>query len=53
MSLEKVRYTVGLDWKLSKQHTLGAFYRYQHVNKDDDELETNRHLLGVSYKFKF
>jgi len=53
MSLEKVRYTVGLDWKLSKQHTLGAFYRYQHVNKDDDELEANRHLLGVSYKFKF
>ena len=52
-SLEKVRYNAGLEWKLSKQHTVGAFYRYQHVNKDDDELETNSHLIGVSYKFKF
>ena len=52
-SLEKVRYNAGLDWKLSKQHTVGAFYRYQHVNNDDDELETNSHLIGVSYKFKF
>ena len=52
-SLQKVRYTVGLDWKLSKQHSLGAFYRYQNVRSDDDDLEPNRHLLGVSYKFKF
>lgn len=50
--LQKTRYTVGLDWKLSKQHAVGAFYYYQKVNYDDD-LEPNRHLLGVSYKFKF
>ena len=50
--LQKTRYTVGLDWKLSKQHAVGAFYYYQKVN-DDDDLEPNRHLLGVSYKFKF
>jgi hypothetical protein len=31
---------------------VGAFYYYQKVN-DDDDLEPNRHLLGVSYKFKF
>ena len=53
MSLQKVRYTAGLDWKLSKQHSLGAFYRYQYVRDDDDDLEPNRHLIGVSYKFKF
>ena len=50
--LQKTRYTVGLDWKLSKQHAVGAFYYYQKVN-DDDDLEPNRHLLGVGYKFKF
>jgi opacity protein-like surface antigen len=52
-SLQKMRYTVGADWKLSKQHAVGAFYRYQSVRSDDDDLEPNRHLLGVSYKFKF
>lgn len=52
-SLQKIRYTVGADWKLSKQHALGAFYRYQSVRSDDDDLEPNRHLIGVSYKFKF
>lgn len=52
-SLQKTRYTVGLDWKLSKQHTLGAFYRYQTVRSDDDDNEPNIHLLGITYKFKF
>lgn len=52
-NLEKVRYHAGLDWKVSKQHTLGAFYRYQHVNGDEEELEKDCHLIGVSYKFKF
>ena len=52
-SLQKTRFTVGLDWSLSKQHTLGTFYRYQTVRNDDDDLEPNIHLLGVSYKFKF
>ncbi|MBR1542931.1 MAG: DUF2490 domain-containing protein [Bacteroidaceae bacterium] len=49
-SLQKVRYTLGADWKLSKQHEIGAYYRYQHVNDDD---EPNGHILGLSYKFKF
>ena len=52
-SLQKIRYTVGLDWKLSKQHSLGAFYYYQYVRDDEDDLEPNRHMIGVSYKFKF
>ena len=52
-SLQKIRYNVGFDLKLSKQHTLGAFYRYQYVRNDDDDLEPNRHMVGVSYKFKF
>ena len=52
-SLQKIRYTAGLDWKLSKQHSLGAFYRYQDVRDDDDDMESNRHLIGLGYKFKF
>lgn len=52
-SLQKTRYTVGLDWKLSKQHAVGAFYRYQNVRSDDDDNEPNRHMIGVGYTFKF
>ena len=52
-SLQKTRFTVGLDWKLAKQHSLGAFYRYQSVRSDDDDNEPNRHMIGVGYTFKF
>lgn len=52
-SLQKTRYNVGLDYQISKQHTIGAFYRYQHVRNDDDDYEPNRHMIGVSYKIKF
>ena len=52
--LQKIRYTAGLDYKLSKQHSIGAFYRYQKVNKDDDfDLEPNTHMIGIGYKLKF
>lgn len=52
-SLQKTRYSAGIDWDINKQHTLGAFYRYQNVRNDDDDNEPNCHLLGLSYKFKF
>ena len=52
-SLEKVRYQAGFDWKISKNHSVGLFYRYQHVNNDDDDMESNIHLIGLGYKFKF
>ena len=52
-SLQKTRFNVGVDWKLSKQHAVGAFYRYQVVRDDDDDNEPNIHMLGLSYKFKF
>ena len=51
-SLQKTRFNVGLDYKLSKQHTIGAFYRYQNVSSDD-EFEPNIHMIGISYKLKF
>ncbi len=52
--LEKVRYTVGSDIRLNRQHSLDVFYRYQHIsNVSDDEYDPNMHYLGIGYKFKF
>ena len=53
MSLQKTRFQVGVDWKVAKQHSLGLFYRYQSVRDDEDDLEPNRHMIGLGYKFKF
>ena len=52
-SLEKIRYQAGVDWSITKQHAIGAFYRYQHIIDDDEGLEADRHLIGLSYKIKF
>ncbi|MCR5129873.1 MAG: DUF2490 domain-containing protein [Prevotella sp.] len=52
-SVQKMRYTVGTDWKLSKQHVFSLYYRYDNVRNDDYDNEPNRHVIGVGYKFKF
>ena len=52
MDLQKVRYTIGYDYKINKQHSMGLYYRYQHINSDDDN-EVNRHYVGLSYQLKF
>lgn len=51
-SLTKTRYTVGADWKITKHHAVGLYYRYQDV-RDNDENEPDEHIIGASYKFKF
>lgn len=50
--LDKIRYAVGTEIRLSKQHSLDVKYLYQHSYKDDDN-EGNRHVLGLGYSFKF
>ena len=50
--LDKMRYTAGTEWRLTKQHIFDLHYLYQHSYKDDDE-EGNRHVLGIGYTFKF
>lgn len=51
-NLEKIRYTIGAEYKLNKKNVLGLYYRYQHVNDDSDD-EPNRHILGLTYTCKF
>lgn len=54
LGIEKIRYTVGTGIKLSKQHSLDVYYRYQdqkHV--DDSDYDPDMHYLGLGYKFKF
>ena len=52
-SVQKTRYTAGVDWKITKKHEVGLYYLYQSVHDDDDDNEPNRHVVGVEYKFKF
>ena len=51
-SVEKVRYTIGADWKITKQHAIGLYYRFQQYNHLDDG-DVNTNILGASYNFKF
>ena len=52
--IEKIRYNIGTDLRLSKQHNLSIYYRYQDMRQvDDEDYEPDMHYLGVSYKFKF
>lgn len=51
--IQKMRYAVGIDYKIRKQHTLSISYKYQDVTSDDDDMENNSHILGIGYKYKF
>ena len=51
--IQKMRYQLGVDYKLRKQHVFSLTYRFQNVNGDDDEGDANSHLVGLSYKYKF
>lgn len=48
--IDKTRWTVGTEYKINKKHAVEVCYRYQ--NKADED-ETNGHVLGIGYKFKF
>ena len=52
-ALEKMRYTIGTDYKLSKTSKLSLYYRYQSEFSDDDDDETGGHIVGLSYSFDF
>lgn len=53
-SVQKMRYTLGIDWKINKQNSLGVYYRYQKpYGSDDFDTDRNMHILGVGYSLKF
>lgn len=49
---EKIRYTLGTDIQLGKQHALSVFYRFDDVRHASAE-DPDMHYLGIGYKFKF
>jgi len=52
--IEKLRYSVGADVKLTKRHSLDIYYRFQDQrNVDESDYDPDMHYLGVGYKFKF
>ncbi len=53
-ALEKVRYCVGTEIRIDRQHSLDIYYRFQDMhNVDADEYDPDMHFVGVGYKFKF
>lgn len=52
-ALEKMRYSAGIDWNVSKKAAVGLYYIYQSVHDDDDDNDPNRHIVGLEYKLKF
>ncbi|MBR4192439.1 MAG: DUF2490 domain-containing protein [Prevotella sp.] len=53
-SIEKIRYTVGVDFNINKHNSLSVFYRFQDQrDTDSDDYDPDMHYLGIGYKFKF
>ena len=47
---DKIRYTVGTEYKINKENKLKLYYRYQDYADLD---EVSGHVLGVGYAFEF
>ena len=54
MAVEKIRYTIGTDLNISKQHTFSVFYRFQDMhNVEPGDYDPDMHYIGAGYKFNF
>ncbi len=52
--IEKIRYNIGTNLRLSKQHNLSIYYRFQDMKQvDAEDYAPDMHYLCGSYKFKF
>lgn len=47
---DKVRYTIGTEYKINKEHKVKVYYRYQDYADID---EVSGHVLGLGYAFEF
>jgi len=50
--LDKLRFAVGTEIRMSKRHSFDVKYIFQKACDDDDE-EGNRHVIGFGYTYKF
>ena len=51
--IEKIRYNIGTDIRLGKQHSLSVYYRFQDMRHvDDDDYDPDMHYIGVGYQLK-
>lgn len=51
LHLDKMRLTIGAEWKITKQHRLDLAYVYD--NGHDDDTNSDIHAISIGYKFKF
>lgn len=49
--IDKTRYRVGVEWKVTKKHAFDLSYCYQDSSKSDDDIDI--HYMCIGYKFKF
>lgn len=49
-SKNKWKFTGGYDYKINKNNKISVFYRY---NKENDEYDTDGHIVGLGYKIDF
>ena len=51
--LEKTRFIVGVAHSIKKTHEFKLFYRYQTINRHGSDDESDIHMLGLGYTYKF
>ena len=49
--LDKIGFILGTKYKINNKNSLDLYYKY--VNFDEDEDETNSHIIGIGYSHKF
>lgn len=52
-SLDKIRYTVGVEYKIAKSHKLKLYYNYNDRNNADSGDDDVSNQIGFGYKFDF
>jgi len=53
MAVDKMRYTIGTDYKFNKHSKLSVYYRYQDEASTADDDDTGGHIIGLGYSFDF
>ena len=50
-NLDKYRLAAGTDYSITKQHSIGLGYVFNHENDDDGNMNT--HAISIGYRYKF